>query len=136
MNLGGEPEGEYRSRNLINQLLLNPFSIVIRHMASASLVLTAAAILQYQFINHCVTALIENRFAISKYSIFPIQSPQYMHGDIALEKRSVNHKTGVAVNGLVALQIEHNQVVVNDRTTSNMFVHEFGMFRVKNQPIL
>lgn len=53
-----------------------------------------------------------------------------MHGDIALEKQSVNHQTIAAVKGLFALQIKHDQVVVNDRTTSNLFDHQVGMFQV------
>lgn len=59
MNLGGELDGDSRSRDLINQLLLNPFSIFIRHLASASIGI-AAAILQHQLANHYVTASIEN----------------------------------------------------------------------------
>ena len=100
------------------------------HLACSGGLVSATAITGAQLADVRAARSVKNGLANREHGILLLISPQDMDRDIAHREQRIHDKPIGCVNGFLVAKIQHNQVVVNARTTRDLLLGALTMLLV------
>src|SRR5712691_2272228 len=102
-----------RRGELIYQVRHNVFCTGIVDLTGSGCHMSAAAIRKTDRPDINRRGSVDGRLAYGKNGVLPFDAPEYMHGDTALGKQSVDHESVARIDDLLIAEIQDDKIFVN-----------------------
>src|SRR5712692_8670181 len=110
----------HRRGELIYQLRHNVFCAGIVDLTRSRRHMSAAAVPETERADVNLRASVDDRLAYGKNGVLLFDAPEYMHGDTALRKQSVDHESVARIDDLLVAKIEDDKILVNTGTAQDL----------------
>ena len=96
----------------------------------------AAAVGEHQFAHRDGVAAVEDRLADREHRVLLLTAPHHVHRDVALREHRVDDEAVAGVDGLLATQVEHHEVVVDPGDALDLVTEQFVLGEEQFYPLV